>query len=344
MTLVPIFDGHNDALARLWAQGDDHGRTFLEPGAPRPDPPRSRYGRHWPYDHLDLPRARAGGLTGGLFAAFVPPRRRAPRSQRSALAAVLAQAAILRRMDRASPHLTQCRTAGEVEAAPGLAVILHLEAADAIDPGLAALEVLHAAGLRSLGLVWSHPNAFATGAPFRRGTAEEGPGLTDAGRALVRACDELGILIDVSHLNAAGLRDVAATSRNPFVASHSNVHALAPTSRNLTDDQIAVIAERGGVVGVNLGTPFLRADLKRDPATPVEAVAHHLEALAERMGEDGPAIGSDLDGAGPPAAIGDAAGLQAIPATLRARGWTPAAVVKTARSNWLRVLRAVERP
>ena len=336
---VPIFDGHNDALARLWAWGDHDGRSFLDPTA-RPVPGRGS----WPYDHLDLPRARAGGFGGGLFACFVPPVKGRPRPQPEALAVVLAQSAILRRMERASQGaVRQCRTAAEVEASSGLAVVLHLEAADAIDPGLDALEVLHAAGLRSLGLVWNHANAFATGIPFRRGTPEDGPGLTDAGRALVRACDELGILIDVSHLNAAGLRDVAEVSRNPFVASHSNVHALAPTSRNLTDDQLAILAERRGLVGLNFGTSFLREDLSRNPDTPLETMLRHLDVLRDRLGEHGVGFGSDLDGADPPDPIGDASGLQALPAALRRHGWSTDAVERVARTNWLRILAAVAR-
>ena len=348
---VPIFDGHNDALARLWAWGDEAGRTFLDAGVPRPPGPPvpGRYGR-WPYDHLDLARARAGGLAGGLFACFVPPGRRGVRRpQRSALGAVLAQVAILGRMERASGGaLRRCRTAAEVEAAPEgtLAAVLHLEGADAIDPGLDALEVLHAAGLRSLGLVWSHANAFAAGTPFRAGatSADGGPGLTDAGRALVRACDELGILVDVSHLNDAGLRDAARVSRRPLVATHSNAHAIAPTSRNLTDEQLALFAERGGVVGLNLGTSFLRPDLSRAADTPLELVVRHLDHLRERLGEDGVAIGSDLDGAGPPAAIGDAAGMQAVPAALRAHGWDEPSIARVAHGNWLRVLREAEAP
>ena len=345
---VPVFDGHNDALAKLWAWGDDEGRAFRDPAAPRPEPPEGRFGGPYPYDHLDLARAREGGLSGGLFACFVPPARGgAPRAQPEALAAVLAQVAILRRMARLSGGaLRPCRTAAEVEAAPrgSLAAVLHLEAADAIDPGLDALEVLHAAGLRSLGLVWSHANAFATGAPFRAGATSEddGPGLTDAGRALVRACDDLGILVDTSHLNAAGLRDVARLSRRPVVATHSNAHALAPTSRNLTDDQLDLIAGTGGVVGLNFGTSFLRHDLRRDPDTGLDVMVRHLEHLMGRLGEGGVALGSDLDGTPPPAAIGDAAGFARLVAALRAAGWDEALIARVARGNWLRVLRDAE--
>ena len=353
---VPIFDGHNDALAKLWALGDDAGARFLDPAAPRPRAPRARFGGRYPYDHLDLPRAREGGLSGGLFACFVPPGRRgARRSQPAALRAVLAQVAILRRLARASGGAVRhCRTAAAIEAAVeaapegALAAVLHLEAADAIDRRLDALEVLHAAGLRSLGLVWSHPNAFATGAPFRAGQTSEdgGPGLTDAGCALVRACDEMGILVDTSHLNAAGLRDVARTSRRPLIATHSNAHAVAPTSRNLTDDQLALIADTGGLVGLNFGTSFLRPDLRRDPDTGLEVMVRHLDHLVERLGEGGVAFGSDLDGAPPPAPIGDASGFQRLVTALRAHGWDEALIGRVARGlrNWLRVLASAEAP
>ena len=223
--------------------------------------------------------------------------------------------------------------------------VLHLEGADAIDPGLDALEVLHAAGLRSLGLVWNHANAFATGTPFRRGSPEDGgPGLTDAGRALVRACDALGILVDASHLNAAGLRDLARVSRRPLVATHSNAHAIAPTSRNLTDDQLAMIADTGGIVGLNFGTSFMRPDLSREPDTPLDLMAQHLEHLLERLGEGGVAFGSDLDGAPPPRDIGDASGFQHLIAELRRRGWDEALIARVARGNWLRALERAEAP
>ena len=105
--------------------------------------------------------------------------------------------------------------------------MLHLEGAEPIGPRLDELEVLHAAGMRSLGLVWSRPNAFATGVPFGfPGSPDQGPGLTAAGRALVRACGELGVLVDVSHLNERGFWDVAELGDAPLVASHSGAHVL----------------------------------------------------------------------------------------------------------------------
>src|SRR5690606_26678002 len=120
---------------------------------------------------------------------------------------------------------------------------------------------LYAAGLRSVGIVWSRQNAFGTGVPFRHNADPDiGPGLTGAGKELVRVCNAMGVMIDLSHLNAAGFRDVAAISDRPLVATHSNVHAVSPHARNLTDWQLAAIRESGGVAGLNYACGFLRPD------------------------------------------------------------------------------------
>ena len=239
-----VFDGHNDMLLRLWRAGDLEGRRFLDGDGE---------------GHLDLPRARAGGLAGRLLRGLRPGRVRAPRPPTRPTTAASSTSRtlgpvdgatpaaspsrwprILLRMARARPDAIRlCRTVAEIEAAEAagaIAAILHLEGAEAIGPDLGELEVLHAAGLRSLGPVWSRPNIFGTGVPFRfPGDPDEGPGLTEAGKELVRACNRLGILVDLSHLNAAGFSDVAALGGAPLVATHSNAHALSPASRNLTD-------------------------------------------------------------------------------------------------------------
>ncbi|MEY8840506.1 dipeptidase, partial [Cribrihabitans sp. XS_ASV171] len=117
-----------------------------------------------------------------------------------------------------------------------MAAIFHIEGAEAIDPDLHMLDVFHAAGLRSLGPVWSRPTLYGHGVPFRFPSGPDtGAGLTDLGLRLVRRCNELGIMLDLSHLNEAGFWDVARQSSAPLVASHSNAHAICPHSRNLTD-------------------------------------------------------------------------------------------------------------
>jgi membrane dipeptidase len=170
---------------------------------------------------------------------------------------------------------------------------------------------------------------------------DTGPGLTDAGRGLVAACNRLGILVDLSHLNERGFWDVAELSDAPLVATHSNAHALCPSTRNLTDAQLDAVRDSGGVVGVNFAVSFLRADGARLPEeTGLDEIVRHVRYLADRMGVDHVAFGSDFDGAVVPTALGGIAGLPRLVEALRADGFDAAAVAKITHENWLRVLDA----
>ncbi|HEX8164617.1 MAG TPA: dipeptidase [Beijerinckiaceae bacterium] len=346
---IPVFDGHNDALLRLFRRGGEAERVFLDGEAP---------------GHIDLPKAHRGGLAGGLFAIFSPSDDAAGGGSKVealmetppydiplpdhleltfAQRVTLHMAALLFRIERAAGGTVKvCRTAPEIEAAIEagvLAAVLHVEGADAIDPDFHLLDVLHEAGLRSLGLVWSRPTIYAHGVPFRfPSSPDTGPGLTDLGRRLVRHCNAKKIVIDLSHLNEAGFWDVAKLSDAPLVATHSNAHALVPHSRNLTDRQLAAIRDSGGMVGVNFATSFLRADGRRDADTPLEDVLRHLDHLLDKVGEDGVGFGSDFDGATVPRAIGDAAGLPHLVEAMRRHGYGEALVQKLCRGNWIRVL------
>jgi membrane dipeptidase len=235
-------------------------------------------------------------------------------------------------------------TAGELESslqAGVLGIVLHLEGAEAIAPDLGNLDDLYAIGVRSIGLVWSRPNAFGHGVPFRfPASPDTGPGLTDAGKALVRRCNALGILVDVSHLNERGFWDVAALSTAPIVASHSAAHAICPVTRNLTDDQLAAIRDSDGLVGVNFEVSATRPDSHDDPDTPIEVLVAQIDWLVARLGIDRVGFGSDFDGATMPDAIGDAAGLPVLIDALRRRGYDRESLEKLAWRNWLRVLRA----
>ncbi len=349
---IPIFDGHNDVLLRLHRRaGADAVTAFLQ-GEDK--------------GHLDLPKARKGGFAGGLFAIFVPPPKRKDRadgetpsqetsSEISSAASppavdvteaqrvVFAMAALLYRIERESRgRVRVCRNVGDIESCLAddvLAAVLHIEGAEAIDANFELLDVLYAAGLRSLGPVWSRPNVFGHGVPFRcPSSPDTGPGLTDLGKALIGAYNALRILIDLSHLNERGFWDVAALSNAPLIATHSNAHAISPHSRNLTDRQLAAIGESAGLVGVNFATSFLRADGRQDKDTPVDLIIQHIEHMLEHVGEDGVGFGSDFDGAAIPAELGDAAGLQILVRALRKRGFGKKLIEKLCFRNWLRVL------
>jgi len=344
---IPVFDGHNDALLRL------HRRTGGDPIAAFLDGEEK--------GQLDLPKARKGGFAGGLFAIFVPAPDRKAVAQGSgpdfggtpsppaidpaeAQRTVFAMVSLLYRIENQSHRRVRvCRTADDIETCIDdgtLAAVLHIEGAEAIDANFEVLDVLHAAGLRSLGPVWSRPNAFGYGVPFRcPSSPDTGPGLTDLGKALVAACNRLKMLIDLSHLNERGFWDVAELSDAPLVATHSNAHAISPHSRNLTDKQLAAIAESKGLVGVNFATSFLRPDGGRDTNTPIDLIVQHTEYLINHLGEDGVGFGSDFDGAQMPAELGDAAGLQKLVQALRTRGFDDKLIEKLCYRNWLRVLR-----
>jgi membrane dipeptidase len=220
-----------------------------------------------------------------------------------------------------------------------------MEGAEPIAPDLSNLEDWYERGLRSIGLVWSRPNDFAEGVPFRfPSSPDTGPGLTDAGRELVRACNRLGILVDLSHLNEAGFWDVAGLSNAPLVATHSNAHALCAASRNLTDAQLDAIRDSHGVVGVNFAVSFLREDGTLVQDTPITEIVRHVDYFVEHMGIDHVAFGSDFDGAEVPQALGGAAGLPKLVDALRDAGYDDDAVAKITHGNWLRVLRETWRP
>jgi membrane dipeptidase len=175
------------------------------------------------------------------------------------------------------------------------------------------------------------------------GSPDQGPGLTPAGRALVRACGELGVLIDLSHLNERGFWDVADLSEAPLVASHSGAHVLCPSPRNLTDDQLRAIGERRGLVGINFHVGFLRPDGADEADTPVELIAEHAAHVASVAGVECVGLGSDFDGATMPAALGDVTGLPGLLDALRAAGFGEADVEAIAWRNWRRVLEATWR-
>jgi membrane dipeptidase len=337
---LKAFDGHNDVLSRLHEAGAGN-EAFLEGGAD---------------GHLDLPGARAGGLAGGLFAVFPcsPFRGAANRfavdyarqvERDEALADTLAMVARLDRLERdAAGAVRIVGDAGALDAClddAALAAVLHLEGAEPIGAGLEGLESLYDAGLRSLGIAWSRPNRFGHGVPFGfPGSPDQGPGLSDAGRALVRACNELGVVVDVAHLNERGFWDVAETSDAPLVVSHSNAHSLCPSPRNLTDDQLRAVGESGGVVGINFCVGFVREDGADDPDTPLSAVAAHAAHVAEVAGVDAVALGSDFDGATMPHELPDAAHLPALFDALRAFGFAEDELARIGLGNWRRVLRA----
>jgi membrane dipeptidase len=338
-----VFDGHNDVLTKLLrAGGVAAAESFLT---------------NTDFD-IDMPKAALGNFGGGFFAMWVaspsgsdyqsmmmqesydvPLPETVPRTE--ALDVVLQQAAILLRLQTLEA-IEICTTVEQLDRCLGsekLATILHLEGCEAIDPDFHALDVLHAAGLRSLGPVWSRPTIFGEGVPFRYpSTPDIGGGLSEHGVALVSRCNELGIMIDLSHLNLAGFHDVARHSRHPLVATHSNAHAICPHARNLTDEQLEMIQASGGMVGLNFASAFLRDDGRMITDVPVVQMLRHLDYLIGALGEEGVGLGSDFDGAEIPDVIANIAGLPILVQAMADHGYGQALIAKLCHGNWLGLL------
>ena len=355
-----IFDGHNDTVLKFFEEQKTKAppRSFFE---------RSQTG------HIDLSRAQAGGLGGGFFAIFVPndlkrkkkkkkdvfpgekdnddsaplqyefplpPRVKRPYAQKIVIT-MMSQ--LYHWVEQSDGKIKIVRNADELEHClqNGIfAIIIHFEGAEAIDTNLDALQVFYQAGLRSLGPVWSRPTKFGNGVPFNfPATPDIGQGLTKAGKRLIKACNELGIMVDMSHLNEKGFWDVAKISDAPLVCTHSNAHACCPSPRNLTDKQLDAIAETGGVTGINYHKGFLRADGRSNKETSLTEIVRHAAYIAERIGVDHVTLGSDFDGASMPEDLKDVAGLPKLLAAFREHGFNEAEITKIAHGNWLRVLR-----
>lgn len=344
LTSPLVFDGHNDVLLRLHeAGGLDAAETFVT-------------GRE---GHIDLAKAATGGFGGGFFAIYVPSPvdldSKIKQMQKpsydlalpeqiefdQALPVVLSQAAILNRLEELGA-LKICTSADQIRECIDqgkMAAIMHIEGAEAIDPDFHSLDVLYRAGLRSIGPVWSRPTIFGHGVPFRYPSSPDiGPGLSEHGIRLVKRCNELGIMVDLSHLNEAGFWDVAKISTKPLIATHSNSHSICPHSRNLTDKQLAAIAESDGMVGLNFAVAFLRDDGRMITDVPLSQMLRHLDHLIERLGEDRVGLGSDFDGAKVPDEISNAGGLSNLRQAMHGHGYDEQLISKLCHQNWLRVL------
>lgn len=349
---IPVFDGHNDSLLRILREKQmKSGYSFLVENS---------------LGHLDLPRAQQGGLVGGIFAVFTPTPQDSPESQpgwgleksedgyRQQLNSAIApeysrdfsdhcidclyelekDSQGLIRVVTSIHQLTDCFSNGI------FAVVLHFEGAEAIQTDLTNLEYFYARGLRSMGIVWSRPNLFAEGVPFAfPSSPDTGPGLTTAGKELVCECNRLGILIDLAHINEKGFWDVASINKAPLVVTHTDVHALLPSTRNITDAQIDAIGATNGVIGLNFEPMQIGLDGKPTSDVPLTALVRHVDYIVNRIGVDHVAFGSDFDGTNMPSELKDAAGYQKLIQALRNSGYHEDDIHKIAWKNWFRVFR-----
>lgn len=317
MTAPVISDIHRSALIV-----DAHCDSLFVPFGRRRDiVQRADFG------DVDVPRLLEGGVTGQFMALLV-------NDERGGTARALEGLDLLYDAVDRCPSLTLATRAEHLRAAKEagrVAAVVHIEGSDALEGRLSTLRMLHRLGVRSLGLTHNARNRAGDGID----EAATGGGLSSFGKAIVAEMDRLGILVDISHLSPAGVRDVFALRRLPVIASHSNAHAVHPHPRNLTDRELAQLAATGGVACVTFVADFLT-----DGAPALSHVIDHVDYMVSVVGYEHVGIGSDYDGfqGVHPTGLEDVTCYPALTDGLLARGHGLDAVRAIMGGNLLRAL------
>ncbi|MEK9135790.1 MAG: dipeptidase [Bacteroidota bacterium] len=286
-------------------------------------------------NHSDLPRFRDGGVDAQMLSLWPSPTQ----FPNTAYERVLQMAdSFSVQLARNPTTLAHTRTVAEIEqavAAGKFAGILAVEGGHAIQEDLNKLVTFYQRGVRYMTITWNNSTSWATAAADPQA---ETRGLSDFGRQVIRTMDSLGIIIDVSHVGRRTILDILQVTTKPIVASHSGVRALRDHYRNLTDDQIISIAQRGGVIGVVFYPTFLSPT---NTAT-IDTVIRHIDYIKNLVGIDYVALGSDFDGINTtPVGLEDVSRFPNLTMALLRHGYTPAEVRKLLGENYMRVFRAV---
>lgn len=217
-----------------------------------------------------------------------------------------------------------------------VSAFLTMENGYAVRRKMENLKKFHDWGVGLMTLTWNDPNCFGQNHSSDRTLMQTG--LTDFGKEAISYMNDLGMLIDVSHLSDGGFYDVAELTRKPFVASHSNCRELSPSTRNLTDDMIRILAEKGGVAGINFEPTFLNRD-QNDCHSRISCMCDHVEHFIKIGGVECVGIGSDFDGIDGEFELSDCTKMELLFEELYRRGVSDDVIDKIAFGNVARVIR-----
>lgn len=285
--------------------------------------------------HVDLPRMRDGGMAGQFFGFWTTPV-----PQRGCMRSVVKQLDALDGAMAAYPNdLMWTRSGAEVVAAKAagkIAVLGGIEGGQALEGRIDAIDALARRGVRYLGLL--HFSRNAIGCPAKGRGADPSAGLTGFGRDVVRECERTGVIVDLAHINRRGFMAALELATLPAIVSHTGVFGVHEHWRNIDDEQLRAVAQRGGCVGIIFARRYLGS-------ASLDAVVDHIQHVIDVAGEDVPALGSDFDGfCVPPIGLEDIAALPNLTVALSRRGMSPRLLEKILGGNVLRVLDAVPTP
>lgn len=287
--------------------------------------------------HLDIEKMRRSDYLLQNFALFVDLEE----TDRPFETAIEMADCYYRELEANQEYIAPARSFAEIvdnQANGKMSAILTVEEGGTIQGNLSLLRTFYRLGVRMMNLTWNYQNEIGTpnflGADRANQRCEAG--LTEFGKEAVTEMERLGMIIDVSHLSDGGFRDVVKYTTKPFAASHSNAAAICNVSRNMTDEMIRTLAERGGIMGLNFCEKFLTAQKQNPPGTMLDAMAKHVKHIVKTGGIEVCALGTDFDGIPGNTDIQDASFMPLLIDRLHQEGFTPWQLEKICYGNALR--------
>ncbi len=315
-----LVDTHNDFVWKVFDKG-------------------AEFGTNNSFTQSDLPRLKSGGVDVQVFAVWIPMK-----SVSRSYNFVIKQIERLRQIeDSNSLELEFAENYDEIIRVTNgkkICGLIGVEGGTAIENNLDNINSMFDLGVRYIGLTWNNSNSISTSAKDAVERGKSG-GLTEFGTEVVKRMNEVGMLVDVSHLSEEGFWDVIEVSTSPIIASHSNCYSINPHYRNLTDEQIKAIALDGGYIGVNFHNDFLDKNGKTE-GTSIDKVVEHIDHIKNLVGADYIGIGADFDGGITPAKeLYDASCYPELTKKLVEKGYTKSEIKKILGENFLRVFKQV---
>jgi membrane dipeptidase len=323
-----VADTHNDVLSEATLKGLDIGTDLTGKAM------------------SDLARFKKGGVDVQVFSIFCDDQFGVGSAFRRANREIDSLYAIAARNPDKMEIVTNTAGIEHAVSRHKLAAMMGVEGGHMIEDDMSKLDSFYKRGVRYMTLTWNNSTSWATSA--KEETAHTWTvtpyGLTEKGKAIVRHMNELGMLVDLSHVGEKTFWDAIHTTTKPIICSHSSVYAICPVPRNLKDDQIKAIGANGGVIQVNFYSGFLDSNYARDSMrAPLSLLIDHIDYIVKLIGPDHVGLGSDFDGIeSPPQQLDDVSTYPLITRELLKRGYKPADIEKILGGNFIRVLKANE--
>jgi len=252
--------------------------------------------------HCDYTRMKIGGINAALLAVCPVD------TQENLLSGLDTWFKFVNQPQHRLYQVTKVEDFSKLKNMDKIGVVLHFEGAGGIDEDLKLLRISYELGLRTLGITHAEQNKFGTGAPYLGPQpAQIKGGLSDKGFELIKHAQNLGMTIDVSHLNDKSFWDVMECTKRPVMASHSNCRTICPSPRNLSDDMICAIHKNKGVIGICFEKSFLDTDMNhKNYGLSMSVIKQHIDHIIDIADDNTISIGTDFDGCGAPDCVKDA--------------------------------------